>query len=438
MNEREYAVSILMEIFNENAYNNLILKREFKKNKLLTDVQKAFITELVNGTVRNLILIDYIINQFSKTNTKKMKPLILNLLRVGVYQIYFMAKIPHSAACNEAVKIAKKRGFHNLSGFVNGILRNISRNVDNIKFPKEGTREYLEVKYSYPEWIIDYWLKEFSYDELEKNLISLNKVPKVSVCINNIKKNVEDILPLLPNPTKAPFTDNLYYISKTSDISENKAFKEGLFHIMDASSALCVKIADPKEDTQILDICSAPGGKSFYTAYLTKDNAKITSRDIYPHKIDLIDEGKTRLNLKSIETQIKDAEVEYKEDFDRYDTVLCDVPCSGLGLLRKKPDIKYNKSMEDIDSLVKIQRNILSISSKYVKIKGVLVYSTCTLSKKENEDNIKWFLENYDYELCDIDFYLPEDLRKNNGYVKILPHLYDTDGFFVAKLRRIK
>ena len=428
MKDREVAVYALMDIFEQEGYNNIVLRRTFKKYADLTSVQKAFITELVNGTLRNLILIDYVIDKFSKTKTKKMKPLILNILRISVYQFIFMDKVPVSAVCNEAVDIAKKRGFRGLSGFVNGVLRNISKNVDNVDYPdiKNDFRGYVYVKYSYPKWIIDYWLESLTKDEVMQMCEQNGKAPNVTAVVNTLKTTSDELISLLEKDgvgveIVADF-DNMLYIKRISDISENDSYKNGLFHIMDKSSFLAIKELAPVENEKIIDVCAAPGGKSFLSAYFMNNKGSISSRDVYEHKINLISQGADRLGIDIINAEIKDASENYEEDFKTADRVIVDAPCSGLGLVRKKPDIKYSKTYDDIIELVKIQRDILSASQNYVKDNGFLLYSTCTVSYKENQENVEWFLNNFDFEL----------VSQN----QILPQNFDSDGFFIAKFKR--
>lgn len=440
MKEREIALFILMDIFEEGAYNNIILRKTLQKHSELTSVQKAFVTELVNGTLRNLINIDYIINHFSKTKTEKMKPFILNNIRIGVYQILYMDKIPDSAACNEAVILAKKRGFSTLSGFVNGVLRAIARGRNDVKYPKEKLKQ-LAVKFSYPEWLLKYWKERLSIDEVEKTCCAFAQPPKVSICVNTIKTNKTELKNKLFDDGIAvdsnSLFDNSLYIYRTSNIAESKCYNEGLFHIMDESSMLAVKILAPEKEATVVDVCSAPGGKSFAIAEFMEDSGKIYSRDIYGHKLDLIKDGAKRLGLKSIETEQKDASKD--NSGTKADYVLVDAPCSGFGLVRKKPDIKYNKVYDDIEELSKLQRKILSASAGIVKPNGVLVYSTCTISHKENIDNVKWFCREYGFKTESIEQYLPESISCStaaDGYVQLLPYQYDTDGFFIARMRK--
>ncbi|MGN1317974.1 MAG: 16S rRNA (cytosine(967)-C(5))-methyltransferase RsmB [Lachnospirales bacterium] len=440
MSEREIAVFTISDIINQNAYNNILLRKNLGLHSELTTVQKAFVTQLVNGTLRNLIHIDYIINQFSKTPVKKMKPLILNTIRISVYQIIYMDKIPVSAACNEAVKIVKGHGFKGLSGFVNGVLRNIARNKDNIKYPKENTKDFLAVKYSYPLWILDYWLEDHSFFEVSKMCEVNSNPPKISICVNTLKTDKIALAKMLREENIEVYEDtnleNSLYISKTNNLSETKCYKEGLFHIMDESSILACLLLAPKKGKRVVDVCAAPGGKSFCCGYLMENKGEIISRDIYTHKAELINDGAKRLGIDIISTEVFDAT---KNDNIKSDYVICDAPCSGLGLVKKKPDIKYNKTKEDVESLSKLQREILSNVQNFVKDKGVLLYSTCTISHIENLDNVKWFCENFDFELEDLTPFIPNNLKFETtklGYIEIMPQTINSDGFFIARLRR--
>lgn len=445
MKEREIALYAITDILNEKGYNNIVLRKTLSKNKQLSVVQRGFVTELVNGTLRNLINIDYIIGQFSKTPVDKIKPVVLNALRLAVYQIIYLDKIPDSAACNEAVAFVKKKGLAGLSGFVNGVLRNIVRNKGKIKYPDEKKEpiRFLSVKYSYPEWIISYWLDEFDYDSVVKMCAENSLAPRVGVCINTVKTDRAALKAELAKDnvavTDGCISQDSLYLSKTSDITEVRAYKEGLFHIMDESSSLAVKILAPKEGATVMDVCAAPGGKSFYCGYLMHNKGSIISGDIHEHKIKLISDGAERLGLDLISPVLADASVYDEKYKDTADYLIADAPCSGLGLVKKKPDIKYNKNYEDILSLAELQKKILTAAAAYVKPGGVLVYSTCTVSKKENIENVNWFLDNFDYETVDISDILPDNIKcdtAKKGYIQILPGDFGTDGFFIAKFVR--
>lgn len=439
-NTRQIALNIITDVINNNAYNNLALKKALSQNDSITTTDKAFITEIVNGSLRNIIYIDYIIEQFS--NVKKIKPLLLNLLRISVYQIKFMDKVPDFAICNEAVSIAKKRGYSKLSGFVNGMLRNIIRNKDNISLPDEQKQplNYLSTLYSYPKWIIQKWLDSYDYNFVKQMCIKNNTNPDITICVNRLKTDCDKLKNSLEQKG-IEVLDGLYsnyalHLSKTSDISNLNEYNEGYFHVQDESSILAVNILDPKEGEYIIDMCAAPGGKSLICAEKMNNIGTIKSRDIYEHKLKLISDGAKRLGIDIIQTQNIDATVLDDDSIKKADRVLVDAPCSGLGMVRKRADIKLKKKSEDIQALQQLQRKILTVASEYVKLNGILVYSTCTISKEENEDNISWFVQNFPFELEDINSLLPEQLDGSLGYIQLYPHIHDTDGFFIARMRR--
>lgn len=445
MKEREIALYAITDILSEKGYNNIVLRKTLNKNYRLSIVQRGFVTELVNGTLRNLINIDYVIGCFSKTPCNKMKPVVLNTLRLAVYQIIYMDKVPDSAACNEAVAFIKKKGLAGLSGFVNGVLRNVARNKAYVKYPDEKNNpvEFLSIKYSYPRWIIEYWLKEFDYERVFEMCAENSLAPRVGICINKNRTNRQELKKLLAEDniavTDGCISNDSLYISKTSDITMAKAYQSGMFHIMDESSMLAVKVLDPKPGDTVIDVCAAPGGKSFYCGYLMENKGKIIAGDVHEHKINLLTEGAERLGLDIIKPILSDASVFNGNYADTADCLIVDAPCSGLGLVKKKPDIKYNKTYEDILNLVRLQREILKESAAYVKVGGTLVYSTCTVSVKENAENVKWFLENFDYEAVDISALLPDNIKcdtAKHGYIQILPGDFGTDGFFIAKFVR--
>lgn len=439
-NTRQIALNIITDVIDNNAYNNLALKKALSQNDSITTTDKAFITEIVNGSLRNIIYIDYIIEQFS--NVKKIKPLLLNLLRISVYQIKFMDKVPDFAICNEAVSIAKKRGYSKLSGFVNGMLRNIIRNKDNISLPDEQKQplNYLSTLYSYPKWIIQKWLDSYDYDFVKQMCIKNNTNPDITICVNRLKTDCTKLKNSLEQKG-IEVLDGIYsnyalHLSKTSDISNLNEYNEGYFHVQDESSILAVNILDPKEGEYIIDVCAAPGGKSLICAEKMNNIGTIKSRDIYEHKLKLISDGAKRLGIDIIQTQNIDATVLDSDSIKKADRVLVDAPCSGLGMVRKRADIKLKKKSEDIQALQQLQRKILTVASEYVKLDGILVYSTCTISKEENEDNINWFIKNFPFELENINPLLPKQLEGSLGYIQLYPHIHDTDGFFIARMRR--
>ncbi len=438
IDERYVSIKILMDIFKNNAYNNIALRNYFKGEEKLTTKEKSFITEIVNGTLRNLVYIDFVIDNYSKTKTKKMKPVILNVLRISVYQIYFMDKVPEHAICNSAVNIVKKYKLDGLKAFVNGVLRNIIKNKDKDLLIGLDKIDYLAVKYSYERWIIQYWLSEHTYEEVEEMCIANNQRKKVTICINTNKTSKEEITEILQNDKveieKSFICEDSLKILKSDDMTKLKAFKEGLYHVMGESSQMAVDILDPKEHTKLLDLCSAPGGKSFYASYKMKNTGEIISCDIHEHKIKLIEDTVERLGLKNIKTRLNDATKLNSEFINKFDYVIVDAPCSGLGIVGKRPEIKYTKTFQDIEELAKLQKQILVNASKYINKDGVLVYSTCAISKRENIANVKWLLENSDLELISLK---DKPFGNENDVIEVLPNRANAmDGFFIAKFRR--
>ncbi len=438
VDERHISIKILIDIFKNNSYSNIALRNYFKGEDSLSIQQKSFITEVVNGTLRNLIYIDFIIDSYSKTKIKKMKPVILNILRVSVYQIYFMDKVPEHAICNSAVNIVKKYKLDGLKAFVNGVLRSIIKGKENDLLKDLDKITYLSIKYSYEKWIIQYWLSEHTYEEVEKMCVANNERKKVTICINTNKVTKGEIKEKLKDDgllvEDTYMCENSLKILKSNDITKLKAFQDGLFHVMGESSQRAVDILDPKENSKVLDLCSAPGGKSFYISYKMNNTGEIVSCDIHEHKIKLIEESVSRLGLKNIRVKLNNGTNINEEFIESFDYVLVDAPCSGLGLVGKRPEIKYTKTFQDIEELAKLQKDILINASKYLKKGGILLYSTCTISKRENINNVKWLLENSNLELVSLK---NEDYGNEQGVIEILPTIEkDVDGFFIAKFRR--
>jgi len=435
--EREVAVRGLMEIFEKKSYSNVAMRRILARHDHFDRGQKAFVMEIVAGCIRNLMQIDHIIGSFSQTPLTKIKPPILNILRISVYQMRFMDKVPTFAICNEAVVLTKKMGFVRLSGFVNGVLRNIARNLDKFELP-----DMLEIRYSCAPWIVTHFVNEMDKDAARALLESVCKPPDVTLCVNFIKTSTEVLLRTLVDEgigvSRGNLIENALAVSKTSDITALPSFQKGYFHVMDQAAMLAVTAAMPAENAQIIDVCAAPGGKSFLAAYLAP-NARIISRDIHDFKVKLIQEGAVRLGLNNITAQKWDTTVLDEGLRSSADFVIVDAPCSGLGTIRRRPDIKLFKQEASIDELAKLQRQILKNSWEYVKPGGKLLYSTCTISSKENIDNSNWFLENFPFKPVDFSSNVPnvpEFLSARDGYLQILPQHFDTDGFFISIFER--
>lgn len=443
INPREIAAEAIMEIMTAQAYNTMTLRRLLRQNGAMPRQDRAFVTEVVNGTLRNLIYIDYVLETFSRTKLEKMKPWILAVLRTAVYQICFM-EVPDSAACNEAVKLVGARGYGALKGFANGVLRTVVSKRKEIPLPPKGTADYLSVVYSHPLWLVRMWLAYYGYDETEAICAFDNRPPDVTIRVNTLKTDRDTLKKQLETAgvsvREGRISGNALHLSKTADLSRLEAFREGLFHVQDESSQLAVEVLDPQKGERILDICAAPGGKSFTAAEKMENTGELTSCDIYEHKIELMEDGRERLGITCMDCMVQDGTVRADKMCEKYDRVLVDAPCSGLGLMRKKPDIRLKKNGDEIDSLIQIQRQILETAAGYVKQGGVLVYSTCTLSRKENEKNVEWFLENHPtFEREDLTPFLPKDWEwetAKQGYITLLPYQTGTDGFFISRMRR--
>jgi len=442
INPREIVCRILTEVESEGQFGNIALKKELKANGAMKAQDRAFVTEAVNGTLRNIIYIDYCINSFSTVKTEKMKPWVLAVMRCAVYQLIFMS-VPQSAAIDEAVKLIKGRNLDGLAGFVNAVLRKISDNIDNIVLPEESKNpaEYISIKFSHPLWLVKMWISAYGEDFTKKLCMADTLAAPVNISTNTLKCTADELKKALETEgmsvRKGNFLSDTLIISKTGDISKSRAFAEGMFHVQDESSALAVNILAPKSGENILDVCAAPGGKSVLAAEIMKNKGKITARDIFDHRLMLIDDTARRLGIDIIKTENKDASVFDEKDEFAFDRVIADVPCSGLGLMRKKADIRLRKNGNDIDLLLVLQKKILEVSSKYVKKGGIFVFCTCTICKKENIGNLKWILENLPFEQCELS--LAQGAEPIDGYkcaVQLFPSVHNTDGFFIAKLRR--
>lgn len=446
VNSREIVLGILLEITQQEEYSHIAIRNTLDKYQFLEKQERAFITRITEGTLEEMIKIDYIINQFSKVKVNKMKPLIRNLLRLSVYQILYMDSVPASAACNEAVKIAGKRGFVNLKGFVNGILRNISRNQDKISFPdkKKDPIEFLMVMYSMPKWIVEKWISRYGFQTTEEILKSFLDEKGTTIRCNTERISVEELTARLKQegiqvkPKK--YLDYALEISGYDTINHIQAFQDGLFYVQDISSMLVAEIAKVEKNQKVIDVCAAPGGKSLHIAEKLAGTGSVESRDLTPYKVSLIEENILKSKLNNITAKQQDACVLDKDSIENADIVIADLPCSGLGVMNQKTDIKYKMTPEKQKQLVDLQREILGTVYQYVKKGGILIYSTCTIDDDENINNVKWFTKNFPFVLEGIDDSIYEELRSEStqeGYLQLLPGIHQSDGFFIARLKRI-
>lgn len=446
VNLRELILNILLEIDKEGQYSHLVLRNTLEKYQYLEKKERAFITRICEGTLEYRIRLDYILDQFSTVPAEKMKPVIRELLRSSVYQLLYMDHVPDSAVCNEAVKLARKRGFYNLTGFVNGVLRKIQREYGSIHFPEKNSPvEYLSVIYSMPVWLVERFLEEYDFKTTEKMLEAFLEPHPATIRIREYQTEEEAVLESLKEENvlleKAPYADRAYYVKNYDYLPALTAFRRGSIQIQDVSSMLAGEIADAKEGDYVIDLCAAPGGKALYLADKLHGTGMVDARDLSKTKTDLIRDNALRQNFLNVVVTEKDATQLDRESLEKADIVLADVPCSGLGVMGRKKDIKYKINPGKIRDLAGLQRKILEQASTYVKPGGTLIYSTCTIGKEENIENVQWFLEHYPYELESLDPYICEELQGETtakGYLQLLPGIHKCDGFFMARLKRKK
>lgn len=445
INEREIVLEVLLEITEHGMYSHIVLRDVLNKYQYLEKKERSFITRVTEGTLEHMMEIDYILDQFSKVKVKKMKPVIRNIMRSAVYQMKYMDSVPVSAACNEAVKLAVRKGFGSLRGFVNGVLRNVARNLDQIAYPTEPLQR-LSIQYSMPEWILNLWLKAYDSDIVEQMLQAFQRETPLTIRCNLrmvTPKQLKEHLEAEGVTVKVhPYLEYAFHISGFDYLGDLESFQNGEFSVQDISSMLVSELAGPKEGDYVIDVCAAPGGKSLHMAEKLNGSGHVEARDLTEYKVGLIQENIERTGLSNVEAVQQDALTFDETSVGKADIVLADLPCSGLGVLAKKTDLKYKATKEGADSLAKLQREMLKNVQAYVKDEGKLVYSTCTINPAENMDNVHWFLNEYpEFELIDIHGSLCEELQKDvkeNGCIQLLPGVHQSDGFFLACMKKRK
>ncbi len=447
MNGRDLVLSMLKEIYAGNEFSHILLRQVLDKYDYLEGSEKAFIKRLTEGTLERTIELDYVINQFSNIPVNKMKPLIRALMRMGVYQILYMDSVPDSAVCNEAVKLAALHKFTSLKGFVNGVLRNIARKKTEISYPdkEKNFTQYVSVMYSLPIWMVEHFMKEYGKEKTEKICAGLLKERPVTV---RLKENIdtEERNQLFDSWKQQgikiyqhPYLSYAYVLEKTEGIKNMAGFEEGVFQVQDVSSMLVIHVAGVEPGMQILDVCAAPGGKATHAAEKLKGTGQVIARDLTEYKVNYILENADRLQLLNLWAEEWDACVfdETKEEWA--DIVFCDAPCSGLGVMGKKRDIKFRLTPDSLKEVQGLQQQILNTVWKYVKKDGILMYSTCTINREENEKQIQWIVDHLPFEVVSMKGELPKELKTDDGGygLQLLPGIHETDGFFLCKLRRI-
>ncbi len=433
-NTRELVLETLLSVEKGESYSHRALSALLDKYQYLSKQERNFITRVTLGTLERRIELDYIIDWFSKVKVKKMKPVIRCILRMGVYQLKYMDSVPDSAVCNEAVKLAGKKGFVSLKGFVNGVLRSISRNLPEVSYPSEEEKpiEAVSIRCSIPQWILRQWREDYGWEKTKSMAESFLNQERTTIRVNTMmtdrEKLIDDLKKQGIQAEKLVLRDypdfkQGLYIWEYDYLLKIKEFAQGQFYVQDVSSMLPVWFLNPKEGDFVVDVCAAPGGKSIHAAQLMQGLGVVEARDLTDYKVGLIEENIARARLKNVKAVKWDALILDESLVGKADGVIADLPCSGLGVLKKKPDIRYRMTREQQEELSRLQRQILSNACQYVKPGGTLLYSTCTVNKIENEDNTAWFLQNHR------EFSLAKERQ-------IFPGESCGDGFYLAKMIR--
>ena len=446
INGREVVLDILLELSGENEYSNILITAVLEKYDYLDGREKAFIKRVSEGTIERRIQIDYVLGQFSKVPVGKMKPLIRELLRMSVYQILFMEHIPDAAVCNEAVKLAKKRRFQSLQGYVNGVLRNIARSKEQINYPDRQTafREYLSVCYSMPPWLVEHFCNSYGEEKCERILESYLQRGAVSLRLQETldEKEREKLIGIWQQAgiqvRRHPYLVYAVEVQKTDGLRGLAGYSEGAFAVQDVSSMLVVEAAGIRKGDTVIDVCAAPGGKALHAAAKLAGTGQVIACDVTEHKTGKIEGNRSRLGMMNVSVRVRDARVTDETMIGQADVLLVDVPCSGLGVIGKKQDIKYRVTRESMEEIVGLQKEIVGNVVQYLKPEGIMMYSTCTMNPAENEEMVEWICREYGMKTESMAQMMPEELREaaEQGYMQLLPGIHDADGFFMARLRR--
>ncbi|MGN1110364.1 MAG: 16S rRNA (cytosine(967)-C(5))-methyltransferase RsmB [Oscillospiraceae bacterium] len=439
MADARYTVlNLLLKMESSNSYSNILLNSALSEQDL-SPRDRAFAAALFYGVIERKMTLDYIIGQNSRVPLHKIQPEALNILRMGIYQLMYMPSVPDSAAVNESVKLCKRMKLFGAQGFVNGLLRNFARNGKKVDYSALDTVTRLSTEFSCPEWIARKFSEEYGEENAVKALKASLGAPPLFARVNTTKIDEERLIDELKREgVKASLYPKLaacIRLENSGDIEQLESFKAGLFHIQDISSQLCCLTLRPILNETVLDICAAPGGKTFTMAELMGNHGRVISMDLYEQRVGLIQGGAERLGLNIVEARVNNA-TRFNEELPMADKVLCDVPCSGLGVIRRKPEIKY-KDEHEFDELPVLQKRILEISAQYVKVGGTLVYSTCTLSRAENDEVAQAFAAEHS-EFSPIVQTVPFEGAENSFMRTYFPDEDGGDGFFTASFRRVK
>lgn len=429
VNTRELILSILVDVTGGREYSHIALRNVLDKYRYLPKQDRAFITRVTEGTLERMIELDYIINRFSSTKVNKMKPVIRNILRMGVYQLKYMDSVPDRAACNEAVNLAVKKGFSGLRGFVNGVMRTISRELSSVTYPSEEKQpeEYLSVTCSLPLWLVQLWVKEYGYEQTKSMAEAFLEPSRTCIRTNLTLTTPEELRSRLEEEGVTvqdnPALSYSFFLSDYDALDELDSFHEGLFYVQDTASMMVAEHARVKEGSYVIDVCAAPGGKSAHMAEKLQGTGMVEARDVTQYKVEMMEDNIERCRLTNMKAVCQDATLPDEASVEKADLVIADLPCSGLGILGRKPDIRYRMTYEQIRELAALQRQMLSVVHRYVKPGGVLIYSTCTVNHMENQDNAQWFADTY-----------PQFTLKEME--QIYPVAGEMDGFFIARFQK--
>lgn len=436
---RKLALEALYKIDNEEAYSNIVLDELLNKNRnALSNKDINFISELLYGVTTWKLTLDTIIQKYSKIKIKKISPWVINILRMGAYQIVFLDKVPKSAAVNESVNLCKKYGVKSV-GFVNAILRKIEKKDYLELFEIKDEIEKISKTNSMPQWIVKELAKEFDTEKVNEICENSNLKPKITIRVNNLKTTKSELIKKLQSKkieVEEGILEDFLYLKNVKNITKLEEYKQGLFTMQDESAGLTALVLNPKEGEKILDCCSAPGGKTTYIAEIMNNNGNIIAWDLHKKRLEKVKENSKRLGINIIKTEVNDATVLKEEYIEKFDKILIDAPCLGLGVIKRKPDIKWQRKFEDIIEISKIQEKILNICSKYLKKGGILVYSTCSIIQAENDIIIQDFINDSIFdleEINNINISKIENKIERKGVKKLYPN-EKMDGFFIAKL----
>lgn len=436
---RGTAVKILNRIERTDSYLEKLLDAELRSGDL-NDLDKGLLTEIIHGVMRWKLKLDWVLTGFFHGNFTKAESNVRNCLRVALYQILFLDRVPHFAAANEAVEFIKRIRGEKTGDLVNAVLRNILRNLSNIHYPspEEDQIKYLSVVYSHPVWMVKRWVSRYGFAATEKLLIANNEKPELTLRVNRLKTDVPSVLSYLDQHqvpySKSAYVDYFIKVKHLADISQSEAFRQGLFTVEDESAGLPCLLLSPQPGERIIDLCAAPGGKTTFIGEIMKNIGEIVAVDRYESKLRFIRESCDRLGIRNVKAVLDDGTSYHGEIADR---VLVDAPCTGLGVLSKKPDIKWKREPEDIAGLTELQLQLLENAALLVKPGGVIVYSTCTIEPEENSGLVKKFLTLHpSFVLDDPRRFVPAELTSDEGYVSTLPGVHHMDGSFAVRLIR--